>query len=107
MVPRAFTHSLAVLQEKVSALETQAAQLGLQASQECERLLQQRTLALQTLQKEKERLSELEKRYQSLSGGRSFPKSSSALREVSGWSLAGVWRWLWRREMVPASTLCG
>lgn len=83
--------SPSVLQEKISALETQAAQLGLQASQECERLLQERTLVLQTLQKEKERLAELEKRYQSLSGGRSFPKSSSALREVSGWSLTWVW----------------
>lgn len=71
----------------MSALEAQAAQLGLQASQEGERLLQERTLALQTLQKEKERLAELERKYHSLSGGRSFPKASSALREVSGRSL--------------------
>lgn len=31
---------------------------------------------------EKERLSALEKRYHSLTGGKSFPKSSSAMREV-------------------------
>ena len=40
-----------LVQEKVSALETQASQLGLQASQECERLIKDRTLALQMLHK--------------------------------------------------------
>ncbi|XP_044059897.1 pleckstrin homology-like domain family B member 1 isoform X17 [Siniperca chuatsi] len=73
--------SVAKRKEKVSALESQANQLGLQASQECERLARDRTLALQMLQKEKERLSALEKRYHSLTGGKSFPKSSSAMRE--------------------------
>lgn len=77
---------VSVLQEKISALETQAAQLGLQASQERERLVGERTVVLQTLQKEKERLAELEKRYHSLTGGRGFPKSSSAMREVSDFS---------------------
>ncbi|XP_070761888.1 pleckstrin homology-like domain family B member 1 isoform X5 [Enoplosus armatus] len=74
--------SVAKRKEKVSALENQANQLGLQASQECERLAKDRTLTLQMLQKEKERLSALEKRYHSLTGGKSFPKSSSAMREV-------------------------
>ncbi|XP_034095819.1 pleckstrin homology-like domain family B member 1 isoform X17 [Gymnodraco acuticeps] len=67
--------------EKVSALESQANQLGLQASQECERLAKDRTLTLQMLQKEKDRLSALEKRYYSLTGGKNFPKSSTAMRE--------------------------
>uniref|UniRef100_UPI0037E890BD pleckstrin homology-like domain family B member 1 isoform X2 n=1 Tax=Semicossyphus pulcher TaxID=241346 RepID=UPI0037E890BD len=74
--------SVAKRKEKVSALECQASQLGLQASQECERLAKDRTLTLQMLQKEKERLSALEKRYHSLTGGKSFPKSSTAMREV-------------------------
>ncbi|XP_051255176.1 pleckstrin homology-like domain family B member 1 isoform X19 [Dicentrarchus labrax] len=74
--------SVAKRKEKVSALENQANQLGLQASQECERLAKDRTLTLQMLQKEKERLSALEKRYHSLTGGKSFPKSSTAMREV-------------------------
>ncbi|XP_041796688.1 pleckstrin homology-like domain family B member 1 isoform X9 [Chelmon rostratus] len=74
--------SVAKRKEKVSALENQASQLGLQASQECERLAKDRTLTLQMLQKEKERLSALEKRYHSLTGGKSFPKSSTAMREV-------------------------
>ncbi|XP_061683462.1 pleckstrin homology-like domain family B member 1 isoform X3 [Syngnathoides biaculeatus] len=67
--------------EKVSALESQANQLGLQASQECERLAKDRTITLQMLQKENERLSALEQRYHSLTGGKSFPTSSTAIRE--------------------------
>ncbi|KAK5621423.1 hypothetical protein CRENBAI_006806 [Crenichthys baileyi] len=73
--------SVAKRKEKVSALEKQANQLGQQASQECERLAKDRTLTLQMLQKEKERLSALEKRYHSLTGGMSFPKSSTTMRE--------------------------
>uniref|UniRef100_A0A8C2WEM4 Pleckstrin homology like domain family B member 1 n=1 Tax=Cyclopterus lumpus TaxID=8103 RepID=A0A8C2WEM4_CYCLU len=82
---RAQYHGLvAKRKEKVSALENQADQLGLQASQEYERLARDRTLTLQMLHKEKERLSLLEKRYHGLTGGRSFPRSSTAMREVSG-----------------------
>uniref|UniRef100_A0AAQ4NT06 PH domain-containing protein n=1 Tax=Gasterosteus aculeatus aculeatus TaxID=481459 RepID=A0AAQ4NT06_GASAC len=71
--------------EKVSALENQAGQLGLQATQEYERLAGDRGLALQMLHKEKERLSALEKRYHGLTGGRSFPKSSTAMRELASY----------------------
>ncbi|XP_039986779.1 pleckstrin homology-like domain family B member 1 isoform X16 [Xiphias gladius] len=79
---RAEYHStVAKRKEKVSALENQANQLSLQASQECERLGKDRTLTLQMLQKEKERLLALEKRYHTLTGGKSFPKSSTAMRE--------------------------
>ncbi|XP_032446233.1 pleckstrin homology-like domain family B member 1 isoform X8 [Xiphophorus hellerii] len=77
-----YHRSVAKRKEKVSALEKQARQLGQQASQECERLAKDRTLTLQMLQKEKERLLALEKRYHTLTGGKSFPKSSSAMREV-------------------------
>ncbi|XP_074535174.1 pleckstrin homology-like domain family B member 1 isoform X4 [Halichoeres trimaculatus] len=73
--------SVAKRKEKVSALESQANQLSLQATQECERLAKDRTLTVQMLQKEKERLSALEKRYHSLTGGKSFPKSPTAMRE--------------------------
>ncbi|XP_057695796.1 pleckstrin homology-like domain family B member 1 isoform X12 [Corythoichthys intestinalis] len=80
---RAEYHStVAKRKEKVSALENQANQLGLQASQECERLAKDRTITLQMLQKEKESLSALEQRYHSLTGGKSFPNSSTAMREV-------------------------
>ncbi|XP_037830076.1 pleckstrin homology-like domain family B member 1 isoform X18 [Kryptolebias marmoratus] len=77
-----YHHSVAKRKEKVSTLEKQANQLGQQASQECERLAKDKTLTLQMLQKEKERLSGLERRYHSLTGGKNFPKSSTAMREV-------------------------
>ncbi|XP_013884830.1 pleckstrin homology-like domain family B member 1 [Austrofundulus limnaeus] len=76
-----YHHSVAQRKEKVSTLEKQASQLGQQASQECERLAKDKTVTLQMLQKEKERLSALERRYHSLTGGQSFPKSSTAMRE--------------------------
>ncbi|XP_066518633.1 pleckstrin homology-like domain family B member 1 isoform X3 [Hoplias malabaricus] len=68
--------------EKVSALENQACQLGLQATQECERLAKDRSVTLQLLQKDKERLVLLEKRYLNLTGGRTFPKGSNTMKEV-------------------------
>uniref|UniRef100_A0A673ZFU9 Pleckstrin homology-like domain family B member 1 n=1 Tax=Salmo trutta TaxID=8032 RepID=A0A673ZFU9_SALTR len=74
--------SVAKRKDKVAALEGQASQLGQQASQECDRLAKDRNLTLQILHKEKERLSALEKRYLSLTGGRSFPKCSSTMKEV-------------------------
>ncbi|XP_066518631.1 pleckstrin homology-like domain family B member 1 isoform X2 [Hoplias malabaricus] len=67
--------------EKVSALENQACQLGLQATQECERLAKDRSVTLQLLQKDKERLVLLEKRYLNLTGGRTFPKGSNTMKE--------------------------
>ncbi|XP_053729351.1 pleckstrin homology-like domain family B member 1 isoform X8 [Synchiropus splendidus] len=76
-----YHNSVAKRKDKVSALESQASHLGLQATQECERLTKDRTLTVQMLQKEKETLTALEKRYHSLSGGKSFPKSSTAMRE--------------------------
>ncbi|KAM9733473.1 pleckstrin homology-like domain family B member 1 isoform 17-T17 [Menidia menidia] len=82
LLERAEYHSsVAKRKEKVSALEKQSSQLGMQTSQECERLSKDRLLTLQMLQKEKERLSALEKRYQTLTGGKAFPKSSTAMRE--------------------------
>ncbi|XP_059370610.1 pleckstrin homology-like domain family B member 1 isoform X10 [Carassius carassius] len=73
--------SVAKRKEKVTALESQANQLGIQAAQECERLAKDRSVALQLLQKEKERLANLERRYQSLTGGKTFPKSSNTIKE--------------------------
>uniref|UniRef100_A0A8C1NGU2 Pleckstrin homology-like domain family B member 1 n=1 Tax=Cyprinus carpio TaxID=7962 RepID=A0A8C1NGU2_CYPCA len=74
--------SVAKRKEKVAALESQANQLGIQAAQECERLVKDRSMTLQLLQKEKERLANLERRYQSLTGGKTFPKSSNNIKEV-------------------------
>ncbi|XP_039577753.1 pleckstrin homology-like domain family B member 1 isoform X11 [Passer montanus] len=73
--------SIARRKERVAALDAQAAQIRLQSAQEAERLARERGSVLQLLQKEKEKLVSLERRYQLVTGGRSFPKMSSALRE--------------------------
>ncbi|XP_026854246.2 pleckstrin homology-like domain family B member 1 isoform X9 [Electrophorus electricus] len=77
-----YQRSVAKRKEKMAALEIQANQLGVQAAQDCERMAKDRTLALQNLHKERERLATLEKRYHNLTGGRSFPKSSSTMKEA-------------------------
>ncbi|XP_064836831.1 pleckstrin homology-like domain family B member 1 isoform X12 [Oncorhynchus masou masou] len=83
LLERAEYHrSVAKRKEKMAALEVQANQLGVQAAQDCERMAKDRTLALQLLHKEKDRLSTLEKRYHTLTGGRSFPKPCSTMKEV-------------------------
>ncbi|NWV25169.1 PHLB1 protein, partial [Origma solitaria] len=81
--------SIAHRKERVAALDAQAAQIRLQSAQEAERLARERSSALQLLQKEKEKLMSLERRYQLVTGGRSFPKMSSALREMEQQLLGG------------------
>ncbi|XP_062994987.1 pleckstrin homology-like domain family B member 1 isoform X3 [Elgaria multicarinata webbii] len=76
-------HSMARRKERVAALESQADQIRLQAAQEADRLGKQKSAALQLLQKEKEALLALERRYRALTGGSGFPKASTALREES------------------------
>ncbi|NWR67381.1 PHLB1 protein, partial [Bucorvus abyssinicus] len=74
--------SIACRKERVAALDAQAAQIRLQSTQEAERLAREKNSILQLLQKEKEKLMALERRYQLVTGGQSFPKMSSALREM-------------------------
>uniref|UniRef100_A0A8C3ERH9 Pleckstrin homology like domain family B member 1 n=1 Tax=Corvus moneduloides TaxID=1196302 RepID=A0A8C3ERH9_CORMO len=90
--------SIARRKERVAALDAQAAQIRFQSAQEAERLARERSSILQLLQKEKEKLVSLERRYQLVTGGRSFPRMSSALREVSGS------RGLWSSAAAPAAT---
>ncbi|KAG8569704.1 hypothetical protein GDO81_014523 [Engystomops pustulosus] len=75
--------SIAHRKERLAALEHQANQIRLQASQDAEHLGQERSAALLQLHKEKEKLVQLERRYQTLSGRRGFLSGSSALREMS------------------------
>ncbi|XP_048184799.1 pleckstrin homology-like domain family B member 1 isoform X5 [Corvus hawaiiensis] len=81
--------SIARRKERVAALDAQAAQIRLQSAQEAERLARERSSILQLLQKEKEKLVSLERRYQLVTGGRSFPRMSSALREMEQQLLGG------------------
>uniref|UniRef100_G3QAS3 Pleckstrin homology-like domain family B member 1 n=1 Tax=Gasterosteus aculeatus aculeatus TaxID=481459 RepID=G3QAS3_GASAC len=83
--------SVAKRKEKMTAIEAQAKQLGLQAAQDCERMAKDRTMTLQQLHKEQERLCALEKRYHTVTGGRSFPKPHSSMKEVSRSIRHGLW----------------
>ncbi|XP_055516527.1 pleckstrin homology-like domain family B member 1 isoform X7 [Leucoraja erinacea] len=68
--------------DKVSALENQANQIRYQAIQEYERVNREKNAMVQMLQKEKDKLANLEKQYFMVTGGKTFSKSSSALKEV-------------------------
>ncbi|XP_047610086.1 pleckstrin homology-like domain family B member 1 isoform X14 [Phacochoerus africanus] len=74
--------SIAKRKERLAVLDSQAGQIRSQAVQESERLARDKNASLQLLQKEKEKLAMLERRYHSLTGGRPFPKTTSTLKEV-------------------------
>ncbi|OCT72430.1 hypothetical protein XELAEV_18035411mg [Xenopus laevis] len=69
--------------ERLTALEMQVNQICLQAAQDAEHLGQERSTVLFQLHKEKEKLVQLERRYQALTGRRGFSAGSAALREIS------------------------
>ncbi|XP_058519800.1 pleckstrin homology-like domain family B member 1 isoform X11 [Ochotona princeps] len=74
--------SVAKRKERLAVLDSQAGQIRAQAVQESERLARDKNASLQLLQKEKERLAMLERRYHVLTGGRPFPKTTSTLKEA-------------------------
>ncbi|XP_032724541.1 pleckstrin homology-like domain family B member 1 isoform X10 [Lontra canadensis] len=74
--------SITKRKERLAVLDNQAGQIRAQAVQESERLARDKNASLQLLQKEKERLTVLEGRYHSLTGGRPFPKTTSTLKEM-------------------------
>ncbi|KAM5245433.1 pleckstrin homology-like domain family B member 1 isoform 9-T9 [Ctenodactylus gundi] len=74
--------SVAKRKERLAVLDSQAGQIRAQAVQESERLARDKNASLQLLQKEKEKLTVLERRYHSLTGGRPFPKTTSTLKEA-------------------------
>ncbi|XP_044113898.1 pleckstrin homology-like domain family B member 1 isoform X2 [Neovison vison] len=74
--------SITKRKERLAVLDNQAGQIRAQAVQESERLAREKNASLQLLQKEKERLTVLEGRYHSLTGGRPFPKTTSTLKEM-------------------------
>uniref|UniRef100_A0A8C5J1W0 Pleckstrin homology-like domain family B member 1 n=1 Tax=Junco hyemalis TaxID=40217 RepID=A0A8C5J1W0_JUNHY len=96
--------SIARRKERVAALDAQAAQIRLQSAQEAERLARERSSVLQLLQKEKEKLVSLERRYQLVTGGRNFPKMSSALREVSPVCLPALDLEKWYQEVMAGTS---
>ncbi|XP_037003110.2 pleckstrin homology-like domain family B member 1 isoform X15 [Artibeus jamaicensis] len=73
--------SITKRKEHLAILDSQAGQIRAQAVQESERLARDKNASLQLLQKEKEKVTMLERRYHSLTGGRPFPKTTSTLKE--------------------------
>ncbi|XP_018097479.1 pleckstrin homology-like domain, family B, member 1 S homeolog isoform X10 [Xenopus laevis] len=73
--------SVARRKERLAALEMQANQICLQAAQDAEHLGQERSNVLLQLHKEKEKLVQMERSYQALTGRRGFLTGSAALRD--------------------------
>ncbi|XP_075047373.1 pleckstrin homology-like domain family B member 1 isoform X3 [Mixophyes fleayi] len=73
--------SIAHRKERLAALELQANQIRFQAAQDAEHLGQERSTTLVQLHKEKEKLVQLERRYQTLTGRRVYSTGSLGLRE--------------------------
>ncbi|XP_023576902.1 pleckstrin homology-like domain family B member 1 isoform X9 [Octodon degus] len=92
--------SVAKRKERLAILDSQAGQIRAQAVQESERLAREKNASLQLLQKEKEKLTLLERRYHSLTGGRPFPKTSSTLKEMEKLLLPAVDLEQWYQELM-------
>ncbi|XP_054986417.1 pleckstrin homology-like domain family B member 1 isoform X7 [Sorex araneus] len=86
--------------ERLAILDSQAGQIRAQAVQESERLAREKNASLQLLQKEKEKLAMLERRYHVLTGGRPFPKSTSTLKEMEKLLLPAVDLEQWYQELM-------
>ncbi|XP_014444742.1 pleckstrin homology-like domain family B member 1 isoform X2 [Tupaia chinensis] len=91
---------IAARKERLAVLDSQAGQIRAQAVQESERLARDKNASLQLLQKEKEKLTMLERRYHSLTGGRPFPKTPSTLKEMEKLLLPAVDLEQWNQELM-------
>ncbi|XP_048349473.1 pleckstrin homology-like domain family B member 2 isoform X7 [Sphaerodactylus townsendi] len=67
--------------EKISALKKQANHIVQQAQREQDHFVKEKNNLLMMLQREKENLCNLEKKYSSISGGKGFPVSPTSLKE--------------------------
>ncbi|XP_058542914.1 pleckstrin homology-like domain family B member 1 isoform X12 [Neofelis nebulosa] len=92
--------SITKRKERLAVLDSQAGQIRAQAVQESERLARDKNASLQLLQKEKEKLTTLERRYHSLTGGRPFPKTTSTLKEMEELLLPAVDLEQWYQELM-------
>ncbi|XP_063517692.1 pleckstrin homology-like domain family B member 2 isoform X14 [Pongo pygmaeus] len=67
--------------EKISALKKQANHIVQQAQREQDHFVKEKNNLIMMLQREKENLCNLEKKYSSLSGGKGFPVNPNTLKE--------------------------
>ncbi|XP_035884345.1 pleckstrin homology-like domain family B member 1 isoform X4 [Phyllostomus discolor] len=92
--------SITKRKEHLAILDSQAGQILAQAVQESERLARNKNASLQLLQKEKEKVTMLERRYHSLTGGRPFPKTTSTLKEMEKLLFPAVDLEQWYQELM-------
>ncbi|XP_077198291.1 pleckstrin homology-like domain family B member 2 isoform X8 [Paroedura picta] len=76
-----YQRSIVNRKEKISALKKQANHIVQQAQREQDHFVKEKNNLLMMLQREKENLCNLEKKYSSVSGGKGFPVSPSSLKE--------------------------
>nr|XP_009673358.1 PREDICTED: pleckstrin homology-like domain family B member 2 isoform X5 [Struthio camelus australis] len=76
-----YQRSIVSRKEKISALKKQATHIVQQAQREQDHFVKEKNNLIMMLQREKENLCNLEKKYSSLSGGKGFPVSPNSLKE--------------------------
>ncbi|XP_066096863.1 pleckstrin homology-like domain family B member 2 isoform X2 [Saccopteryx bilineata] len=76
-----YQRNIVTRKEKISALKKQANHIVQQAQREQDHFVKEKNNLIMMLQREKENLCNLEKKYSSLSGGRGFPVNPNTLKE--------------------------
>nr|XP_032660342.1 pleckstrin homology-like domain family B member 2 isoform X9 [Chelonoidis abingdonii] len=76
-----YQRSIVSRKEKISALKKQANHIVQQSQREQDHFVKEKNNLIMMLQREKENLCNLEKKYSGLSGGKGFPVSPNSLKE--------------------------
>ncbi|XP_053421816.1 pleckstrin homology-like domain family B member 2 isoform X8 [Nycticebus coucang] len=77
-----YQRNIVARKEKISALKKQANHIVQQAQREQDHFVKEKNNLILMLQREKENLCNLEKKYSSLSGGKGFPVNPNTLKEA-------------------------
>lgn len=76
-----YQRNIVARKEKISALKKQASHIVQQAQREQDHFVKEKNNLIMMLQREKENLCNLEKKYSSLTGGKGFPINPNTLKE--------------------------
>lgn len=76
-----YQRNIVARKEKISALKKQASHIVQQAQREQDHFVKEKNNLIMMLQREKENLCNLEKKYASLTGGKGFPINPNTLKE--------------------------
>ncbi|XP_058517844.1 pleckstrin homology-like domain family B member 2 isoform X8 [Ochotona princeps] len=85
-----YQRNIVTRKEKISALKKQANHIVQQAQREQDHFVKEKNNLIMMLQREKENLCNLEKKYSSLSGGKGFPVNPNTLKEFPADADAGA-----------------